>query len=266
MIYNIESLSGIYCIKNQINNKIYIGSTSNFNKRFKKHLILLRKNKHHSRLLQNSYNKYGNSVFIFSILEYTTDLINREQYYLDLYRPFLKENGYNISPTAYNNTGIKRSFEYKKKKSDAYLKHEFIVTSPEGIEIITKNLRYVEILVEGKKLSEKRVKQGLNRLVSGKVIKQNFYGWKCRYKDPILYNTTLKILENTIAQNKINKQFGIEQAKKSKTKQWKLIHLNGTIEIFNGIKEIEEKYCLTNISRAAKIGYSCNGFKIEKLN
>jgi hypothetical protein len=46
----ITNNSGIYCIKNIINNKLYIGSAKNFRIRFNIHLSQLRKNKHHSCL------------------------------------------------------------------------------------------------------------------------------------------------------------------------------------------------------------------------
>ncbi|MBK6373188.1 MAG: GIY-YIG nuclease family protein [Saprospiraceae bacterium] len=42
---NIENkkLSGIYCIENLIDSKKYIGSTTNFQKRYSKHLFELKK-------------------------------------------------------------------------------------------------------------------------------------------------------------------------------------------------------------------------------
>ena len=50
--------SGIYIIKNIVNNKIYIGSTKNFKKRIKEHLLLLNNNAHSNKKLQNAINKY----------------------------------------------------------------------------------------------------------------------------------------------------------------------------------------------------------------
>ena len=77
----------IYCIYNEKNNKIYIGSTTNIYSRIKNHLIKLNKNTHENEYLQNAYNKYGSKYFHFNILEYCdkTNLIEREQYYIDLY-------------------------------------------------------------------------------------------------------------------------------------------------------------------------------------
>lgn len=80
--------SGIYMIKNILNNNKYIGSTNNFKRRFNKHRSELRKNIHHSIHLQRAYNKYGEDKFIFVILgicEPVHDtLLMLEQKYLDL--------------------------------------------------------------------------------------------------------------------------------------------------------------------------------------
>jgi len=60
--------SGIYKIINIINDKFYIGSSKNLNRRKIDHFKLLRKNKHNNKKLQNSFNKYGEDNFIFEIL------------------------------------------------------------------------------------------------------------------------------------------------------------------------------------------------------
>lgn len=90
----------IYAIVNLKTGKKYIGSSTNFSRRKYKHIRTLRKNIHHSQRLQNSWNKHGEEAFRFVILEKITD--NRdikqvEQVYLDTYRPFDKDKGYNMS-------------------------------------------------------------------------------------------------------------------------------------------------------------------------
>ena len=60
--------SGIYRIRNLTNNKFYIGSAVNLNKRKNQHFHYLRNNKHHNKPLQNSWNKHGSDVFKFTIL------------------------------------------------------------------------------------------------------------------------------------------------------------------------------------------------------
>lgn len=76
---------GIYKIMNTVNNKVYIGSSININSRWSKHKALLRHNKHENQKLQNSWNKYGEEVFQFSVIEEccVETLLDKEQKYLD---------------------------------------------------------------------------------------------------------------------------------------------------------------------------------------
>lgn len=52
----------IYKIKNNINDKVYIGSTKDFEKRKSRHIRELNNNSHHSIYLQRFYNKYKGVV------------------------------------------------------------------------------------------------------------------------------------------------------------------------------------------------------------
>ncbi|KAM4054285.1 GIY-YIG endonuclease (mitochondrion) [Hirsutella rhossiliensis] len=98
---------GIYCWINNINNKIYVGSSINLTNRFYKYYsikhLTLRKTPIHNALL-----KYGYSNFTL-ILEYITDkeqVIKREQYYLDFLKP-----QYNILAKANSFLGYKHTEE-----------------------------------------------------------------------------------------------------------------------------------------------------------
>lgn len=111
---------GIYEIKNKLNNKIYIGSSVNIEKRWKDHKYYLNNNKHHSILLQNSWNLHKEENFEFNVLEEVLDvnnLISREQYYLDFYKSYTPEYGYNICSIANSILGYKYSEEQKKVMS-----------------------------------------------------------------------------------------------------------------------------------------------------
>jgi group I intron endonuclease len=105
--------SAIYSIKNITTEQLYIGSAVNFDGRKNMHLSQLRKNTHGNSRLQKSFNKYGESSFLFNILEPVIDvnlLIKREQYYIDTLLPF-----FNIAKIAGSSLGIKRTDEFKKK-------------------------------------------------------------------------------------------------------------------------------------------------------
>ena len=86
-IQNLEDKKGIYKIYNTKSKKSYIGSTEvSFRKRAKEHRWALRGNYHKNNHLQNSYNKYGEEVFDFEVIEYLSkkeDILDCEQKYLD---------------------------------------------------------------------------------------------------------------------------------------------------------------------------------------
>lgn len=78
--------SGIYAIRNTINNKFYVGSSVNFVSRWNVHRNALRRNAHHNPRLQNAWNKYGESAFEFVVIHACTDdieLLDLEQKHLD---------------------------------------------------------------------------------------------------------------------------------------------------------------------------------------
>lgn len=84
--------SGIYAITNIVNGKAYIGSTINFEHRWKGHKDSLRHNRHHNLYLQRSWDKYGEEAFQFMICEYVQDLeqlVKREQHWLDFHRMYV---------------------------------------------------------------------------------------------------------------------------------------------------------------------------------
>lgn len=111
----ISTKSGIYQIRNLINNRIYIGSSVNLRNRKQEHFKDLELKKHHNVALQRAYNKYGKSNFVFEILQFVdnkSDLLGIEQSYIDNIKP-----DYNIYKVAGSSFGHKHSDEYKEKKS-----------------------------------------------------------------------------------------------------------------------------------------------------
>lgn len=59
----------IYKIVNLVNDKFYVGSTTNKKVRFREHRKQLRGNRHHCKHLQASWNKYGEEKFDFRVIE-----------------------------------------------------------------------------------------------------------------------------------------------------------------------------------------------------
>lgn len=63
----------IYKIINLVNDKFYVGSTTNKTVRFRQHRKQLRGNRHHCKHLQASWNKYGEAKFDFKVIEQVPD-------------------------------------------------------------------------------------------------------------------------------------------------------------------------------------------------
>lgn len=109
----------IYKITNIITGDLYIGSAISLIKRKYSHLFELRHNKHHSPILQNSYNKHGENNFIFEMLEEVLEkenLVIREQWWIDYLNP-----RYNISRIAGSPLGVKHTEQAKLNMSKAHL-------------------------------------------------------------------------------------------------------------------------------------------------
>lgn len=108
--------SGVYQIKNHLNGRCYVGSTTNLRKRHNQHFNALLRGRHHNTNLQRVFDQYGENVLVFSVLEYVdrADLIEREQHYLDTLLP-----EYNIWPTAGSAAGRHVSLETRRKLSEA---------------------------------------------------------------------------------------------------------------------------------------------------
>lgn len=118
-----HALSGIYRITCAVTGGFYIGSSINLSRRWSEHRNSLRKNAHSNRKLQHAWNKYGEDVFIFEILELVLSafLIEREQYWLDTLKPF-GDKGFNLAIYAQAGClGIKMSPEACAKMSKAKL-------------------------------------------------------------------------------------------------------------------------------------------------
>lgn len=112
----------IYKIENVFDGKVYIGSTRNFKNRWKAHLSNLRTNKHHSRHLQFAWNKYGESAFYVSVIEYCNNdtRVQKEQKWMDHYLSYNKDCGYNICPKAESVTGKAHTAETREKISKSH--------------------------------------------------------------------------------------------------------------------------------------------------
>ncbi len=121
---------GVYQITNTQNGKVYIGSAANFRKRACQHRWHLRHKKHGNFHLQRSWDKWGEDVFLFEVLEVVSgkqsDRIKSEQKYINQYLESWEECFNLIKKAALNSRikfnqlkGRKLSKEIKDKISTA---------------------------------------------------------------------------------------------------------------------------------------------------
>ena len=122
-----NKISACYRIINLVNKKIYIGSSTHIKSRWNGHKNLLRNNKHSNKYFQSSWNKYGKESFLFEIILYCSpeNCIFFEQKLLNVYKPYLRDNGYNLRAKAETNCGLILSEEHKAKISKS-LKGKYI--------------------------------------------------------------------------------------------------------------------------------------------
>lgn len=93
-------MMGIYKITNIINNKCYIGQSTNLKERVNWHKAELKRNRHYNKYLQASYNKYGLENFTFeniiSLKEIShEDLNTLEEIIIRSFNSF--KEGYNLT-------------------------------------------------------------------------------------------------------------------------------------------------------------------------
>lgn len=138
--YKNANKIGIYCIRNQINKKIYIGSTkTSFGIRKNKHLCLLRKNSHYNEHLQNAWNYYKEENFSFEILFIclSEECEKYEGEFIKLYSSYKRENGYNIASVSsyrfdYNMSNNHNNEKSIRKKQKA-LKSNGLIANERGL-------------------------------------------------------------------------------------------------------------------------------------
>lgn len=113
---------GIYKITNKLNNKCYIGKSSNIKERFTYHRQNYQCNtKDWNKPLYKAFRKYGIENFDFSIIEemtakdYEKFSNNREQYWIMYYDSF--KNGYNATEGG-DGGAIPRGLSKTKKLTD----------------------------------------------------------------------------------------------------------------------------------------------------
>lgn len=222
--------SGIYRIFNIKNHKSYIGSAVNLHHRKTVHFRFLRKGLHHSIILQRAFNKYGEEVFRFEVLEECQKdlLINREQFYMDLYKP-----QYNIQKVAGSSLGRPCNEETRQKISK---KNKGKKMSEETCKKMSESRKGIP----PSQNCRDKAKEARKILIVSEETRRKI-GDASRRRKPDSPETTLK---KSIAAALRNKRPILQFDK------------NGVfIQEWPSIKECEEALGITNVIRILKYGY-----------
>ena len=117
---------GIYCIKNKIDDKRYVGQAKDFDKRIYYHRWnwakeIYKETSGENRPLWNAIKKYGEENFdIFMLQECEKEKLNSlETFYIKEFKSLISENGYNILSDGFSREGIHHSQKTKNKISVA---------------------------------------------------------------------------------------------------------------------------------------------------
>lgn len=89
--------SGVYCIRNTVNGKVYVGSTKCFSKRWIEHQSDLRNISHHSTSMQLDWVRSGIGAFEFVVLLECdcVSLLEREREFVESMKATDPKRGYN---------------------------------------------------------------------------------------------------------------------------------------------------------------------------
>ena len=189
--------SGIYSITNINSGKVYYGSSKNINFRWNCHKSKLRRNIHDNPHLQSSWNKYGESKFIFKIEERlpVEELQKIEQHYLDwckLFPIWSYNMGFDAISSRRNSTPGPRSEETKKRISNS-MKGEKAYWF--GKNLSNKTKEKISKKLKGQIISDE-IKRKISKSLKGKYVGEN--SSMCGKHNPCSDQTKKKIsISNT---------------------------------------------------------------------
>lgn len=275
--------SGIYFIKNKINNKLYIGSAQDFNERWARHKTTLNTKTHHNKHLENAWDKYSEDNFEFIVVLYCDidNLLYYEQLFLDKYFDNCF-NCYNICPTAGSCLGRYHTDETKQKMKKPRIKRVCLCGCGEEFEVLpSKPKRYVF----GHNMRGKPQKPNKGNTIYPKEIikkcegcKKDFISKKIKGKNYFKYcSRSCQAQHNSrswakeeiellkIDKNPPNRTAASINAKKVLLRKEKILPPTNTIKLNTKLaKEIRQEYKIGEISQselATKYGITRSGIQ-----
>lgn len=217
--------SGIYLIKNLINNKVYIGKSVNIYQRMQQHVNLLnKKSSDENRYLINSWFKYGKDNFQYIVLEYLEKdenlLKERELYWMNYYKSTNKTKGYNLRMDTATNcivheetrklqskNQIKRYKNLKEREKHSVFFKKFWKENPEKLKSMSEKISKLitkYYIYQYDKHSKKLIKKWetvLDILKENPEYKRHNIYAVCSGEKPTMYGYIwVKILKDDIVQ------------------------------------------------------------------
>lgn len=205
---NYKGESGIYKITLLTDGRCYIGSTIDLNRRLSTHYNLLSKSKHENSYLQRVFDKYKETSFSVEVIEMckVEDLLTREQYWIDYYNSNNRDVGFNLSPVAGSNLGLKKTKEQIENFQKAIQgKHNTLLSVEDASKI-------KEMINEGMSLT--RIAEIVN--VDYEYIRSIKRGSSFKYVDPQInydINMSAKLTEEqvVIIKKKLNEGVKVKE-------------------------------------------------------
>jgi group I intron endonuclease len=237
---NLYGVGGVYKITNSHNGKVYIGSSNNIGIRWNKHLSLLRNGKSKQKLMQKDFDRHGESLFSISILEKINvekERFEREDFYIEKFKSYNEEFGYNTHQKSTSPVGRKVSEETRKKIGESQI----------GKKLSEDHKNNISEGLKGRVQSEKT-----KRIISEKnrrkhISLEDEVSIRSKILSGILAKEIAKEFKlNQITIGRIRKEMekeGLLMSKKERNTRIKNDLKNGI-----SIKEISKKYNITETS------------------
>jgi hypothetical protein len=193
----------IYMILNKINNKKYIGSAIGHYQRKGQHYYMLRRNTHFNSHLQSAWNKYGESNFVFKVIEFINNIteINKlEEYYITKYNANNNKYGYNSRLKCYTNIGYKWTNEAKlkfsKSKKGKKIKHlDYIKLAKLNMKKVISKNKLTSTIIIFDSIKEASLKLNIDRTCISKAVNKEIKTAGGYYWD---------FIEKSISNNSVN--------------------------------------------------------------
>lgn len=193
---NHEGVCGIYCIRNTINNKVYVGKSLNVRQRVYNHIggLNAKDKKRENQHFINSWWKHGRDNFEYFILEvidktvenFETFIKERELFWMDTYKSNQREFGYNLRRDSATNMICHE--ETRKKMSKSHIKR---------FEDPNERLKISEFSKEFWK-NNPEIKEQMKEKVSNKHTRYRIYQYS---KDGSILIKVWEKLKNIIVEN-----------------------------------------------------------------